>query len=201
MFLQFIKILYRNNTSYIINNGFLSSPINLERRLRQGCPLSLPLYVIQGQITTTNISKNEKIEGITIPNYTKQIKISQYADDSNFLFKIQESIKHVFKFFKKLKKATGSSINLEKTKLLPINTDQISIIQKNIPNITILKRYQYIKILGVYFSEDLKNTIITNWQQTISKMENHIKKLSSRTLSLSGKATIINTLLLSKTTF
>ena len=110
-------------------------------------------------------------------------------------------MEHVFKFFKKLKKETGSSINLEKTKLLPINTDQISIIQKNIPNITILKRYQYIKILGVYFSEDLKNTIITNWQQTKNKMENHIKKLSSRTLSLSGKATIINTLLLSKTTF
>ena len=46
LFLQFIKILYKNNTSYIINNGFLSSTINLERGLRQGCPLSLPLYVI-----------------------------------------------------------------------------------------------------------------------------------------------------------
>ena len=32
-------------------------------------------------------------------------------------------------------------------------------------------------------------------------MENHIKKKSTRTLSLSGKAKIINTLLLSKTTF
>ena len=50
-----------------------------------------------------------------VPNYTKQIKISQYADDSNFLLKTQESIEHVFDFFNKLKKATGSSINLEKT--------------------------------------------------------------------------------------
>ena len=33
LFLQFIKILDKNNTSYITNNGFLSSPINLERGL------------------------------------------------------------------------------------------------------------------------------------------------------------------------
>ena len=32
-------------------------------------------------------------------------------------------------------------------------------------------------------------------------MENHIKKITTRTLSLSGKATTINTQLLSKTTF
>ena len=62
LFLQFIKILYKNNTSYIINNGYLSSPINLERGLQQGCPLSLPLYVIQGQITTTNIKKMKKFK-------------------------------------------------------------------------------------------------------------------------------------------
>ena len=156
LFVIFIQILYKNNTSYIINNGFLSSPINLERGLRQGCRLSLPLYVIQGQITTTNINTNEQIEGITIPNNTKQIKISQYAD-SNFLLKTQKSVKHVLTYFEKLKKATGSTINLEKPKLLPINTDQTSHIKKILPNITILQQYDYIKILGIEFSEDLQH--------------------------------------------
>ena len=48
-FINFIKILYKNNT-ILINNGFLSLPIHLQRGLRQGCPLSLPL---PGEITTT----------------------------------------------------------------------------------------------------------------------------------------------------
>ena len=61
--LKFIRILYRNNTSFVINNGFLSSPIRLQRGLRQECPLSLPLYVIQ-EVTTANIIKNENIKGI-----------------------------------------------------------------------------------------------------------------------------------------
>ena len=60
---KFIRILYRNNTSFLINNGFLSSPIHLQRGLRQECPFSLPLYVIQ-EVTTTNIIKNENMKGI-----------------------------------------------------------------------------------------------------------------------------------------
>ena len=64
-----------------------------------------------------------------------------------------------------MNKATGSTINLEKTKVLPINTDQTSYIQKDIRNVTILEQYQYIEILGILFSEDLKDTILVSWQK------------------------------------
>ena len=84
-FINVRQIIYKNNTSFIINNSFLSSPIYLQRVLRQGYLLSLPPYVVQGEVTTININQNENIEGIRIPNNTKQVKISQCADDSNFL--------------------------------------------------------------------------------------------------------------------
>ena len=57
-FINFIKILRKHNTSMIINNGYLSTTVSLQRGLRQGCPLSLLLYVIQGEITTININNN-----------------------------------------------------------------------------------------------------------------------------------------------
>ena len=84
-FAQVIKILYQNNISFITNNGFLSTLIQLQGGLRQGCPLSLPLYVIEGEVTTININNNQNVKRIKIPNNNKGIKISQYADDSNFL--------------------------------------------------------------------------------------------------------------------
>ena len=59
VFINFIKILYKQNTSTIINNGFLSPQVSLQRGLRQGCPLSLPLYVVQEQMTITNINQNK----------------------------------------------------------------------------------------------------------------------------------------------
>lgn len=43
--------------------------------------------------------------------------------------------------------------------------------------------------------KNLKEVIMLNWQQT------HISKLSSRQLSFFGKAIILNTLILAKTTF
>ena len=49
----------------IINNGYT---FHLQRGLRQSCPLSLHLYVIQGQVTTMNINQNQDIIGIHIPN-------------------------------------------------------------------------------------------------------------------------------------
>lgn len=47
IFINFIKILYKNNTATITNNGYFSAPVHTERGLRQGCPLSLLLNVIQ----------------------------------------------------------------------------------------------------------------------------------------------------------
>ena len=92
-----------------MNNGFLSTPIQLQRGLRQGCALSLSLYIIQGEVTTININ-NQNIKGNKIPNNTKEI-ISQYADDSNFLLAEQQLVQFVINYFEKLKKTTSSTIN------------------------------------------------------------------------------------------
>ena len=129
IFINFIKILYKNNASAIINNGFLSAPVQLQRGLRQGCPLSLPIYVVQEEVTTININQDESISGIKISNKKQEIKVSQYADDSNFLLATQKSVENVIKLFQKLQKATRATINLDKTTILPINTDQTSYIQ------------------------------------------------------------------------
>ena len=192
-YIKFIEILYKDNTSIITNNGFLSETVKMLRGLRQGCPLSLPLYVIQGEITTKNINKDKTIIGLQIPNYKKQLKISQYADDSNFFLQNQESVKNVLIYFQKLKQATGATINLEKTTVLPINTN----ITMNLPTeIKIKEQNETTKILGIYFNEDLQYANNINWQKTIDKMEKHINKLSPRILSLNGKVILANTLIL-----
>ena len=92
-------------------------------------------------------------------------------------------------------------MNLDKTTILPIHTDQTSYLQEKVPNITIKEQYENIKILGLIFCEDLKEAIRLNWLQTLQKKENHINKLSSRKLSFFGKAIILNTLMLPKIKF
>ena len=122
-YIQFTEILYKDNKSIIINNGFLSETVMILRGLRQGCPVSLALYVIQGEITTENINNDNIITGLIMPNSKKQLKISEYADDSNFFSQDQKPVKNVLKHFQKLKEAIGATINLEKTTVIPIKTD------------------------------------------------------------------------------
>ena len=86
----------------ITNNGFLSENIPMLRGLRQGCPLSLLLYVIQGEVTTLNINKDKNITGLIIPNQKEHLKLSQYADDSNFFLQNQSSVTNVITYFQKL---------------------------------------------------------------------------------------------------
>ena len=66
-YIKFIEILYNDNASIITNNGFLSETVKMLRGLRQGCALSLPLYVIQGGKTTKNYRiKNYRIKNTTL---------------------------------------------------------------------------------------------------------------------------------------
>ena len=93
--------------------------------------------MIQSQITTTDIKQDKTITGINIPNQKEQVKILQYADDSNFFLKNQESVQKVLTFFQNLNKTTGATINLEKTTVLPINTNNTKQIQEITPSITL----------------------------------------------------------------
>ena len=157
--------------------------------------------MIQGEITSSNINKNNSVIGIHIQNKTKEIKNCQYANDSNLFFKNQASVINVLKFFKDLNKATITTINLEKTTVLPINTNITIHIKNNAPKITVKEQYETIKILGHTFNENLKYAYETDLEDVLEKMENHINKLSPRALSLYGKKILLNTLIMSKTLY
>ena len=87
---------------------------------------------------------------------------------------------------------------MKKTTALPINTNQAT----NLPQqIKIKQRYETIKILGIQFNENLQLANSQNWTKTKEKITHQINKLSQRILSLKGKVQIINTLILSKTSF
>ena len=72
-FISFIKKIYQNTESIISNNGFLSDLFSLSRRVRQGCPLSLFLYIVNGEVINLNSKSNKKI-GISHTKAKRTIK-------------------------------------------------------------------------------------------------------------------------------
>ena len=45
-FCRWLRVIYTDISSLVINNGWLSSPFSLQRGVRQGCPLSPLLYCL-----------------------------------------------------------------------------------------------------------------------------------------------------------
>ena len=65
--------------------GHMSEEFLLERRVRQGCCLSFPLYCMQNAIFSYDIRKDREIKGFNILGRKENLKLSQYADDTSFM--------------------------------------------------------------------------------------------------------------------
>ena len=99
-------------SSCVKTNGWLTAFINLERGLRQGRPLSMPLYIPTAEIMATHIPENNQIRGLRLPHSNEETKLSQYADDTTFyclMITVTEA-------FNTLDLYEGAKINIEKCK-------------------------------------------------------------------------------------
>ena len=91
--LNWIDVLYNEASSYVINNGHSSSFFRLQRGVRQGCPLSGLLLIIGIELFTRALKNDQSIKGINVE--TKEIKITQYADDTTVFVRDEESVEQL----------------------------------------------------------------------------------------------------------
>ena len=86
VFRRWIQVIYNSVSGSVKTNGWLTAFITLERGLRQGCPLSMPLYVSTAETMAVNIRSNPRIRGILPPGAETELKLSQFADDTTLFF-------------------------------------------------------------------------------------------------------------------
>ncbi len=73
-FIGFIKTMYNDIQSTILNNGTPCTYFKLHRGVRQGCPLSAYLFIIALEALSYKVRNDNTIKGIQIDN--NEIKIS-----------------------------------------------------------------------------------------------------------------------------
>ena len=81
-FIRMIKVAYTNIQSKIKINGLLSDPFTLMQGVRQGCPLSMVLYITVAYVFANFIDANKRIKGIQIGDH--EIKLVNFANDIAF---------------------------------------------------------------------------------------------------------------------
>ena len=153
-YIQFLKIIYQETYSQIQNNGYFSECIKLERGVRQGCPLSFPLYCTQNGIFTNSVNKDPNINGFKLPGRKETLKLSQYADDTIFISTNFSDIPFIFEQFSKYKTTRGCSLNINKTEGLLIKTNRV--FYKKNKFLIKWKITDFVKILGIHFKKDVE---------------------------------------------
>jgi hypothetical protein len=189
-FIECVRTLYSNIHSAIINNGHLSEFFKPNRGIRQGCPLSANLFVIIVEILANAIRNNNRIEGIKILN--KEFKISQFADDTCFYLKDQESLKTVLLVLDIFTKCAGLKMNRDKSEAIWIGSSSNFLHKPYELNWT----NKTIKSLGIYIGLDRKKMIQENFNLRLKKIESLLKTWGLRKMTIKGKIIIVNTLIL-----
>ena len=114
--LNWFTILYHQVSSCVINNGHGSEFFPLQRGIRQGCPLSSLLFVIGIELFARALKNAGTIHGINVGQ--KEIKVTQYADDTTVFVRDRESVTQLLKLLEEFKTNCGLEINTSKTEAM-----------------------------------------------------------------------------------
>ena len=191
-FVSWVELFYREVRSAVNVNGHLTSFFHLSRGVRQGCPLSPLLYVLVAEVFAVNLRSNPRIQGISFPGVGSISPIVQYADDTSLVLTSDDSIKAAFEAFALFERASGSKLNLAKSKGLWLGGWS----GRPDPPVPLDWSSSKLKVLGIYIGPG--NLEEDNWRPRIDAVDHVLRSWRSRSLSFHGKALVINALALSR---
>jgi exonuclease III len=202
-FRKIFNLLYKDNKSTLLINGFQTSPLSIQRGVKQGDALSCGLFILALDPLIRNIDNNSEIDPIVLRssrfNNTLINKIFAYADDiCIYTLNNMASVKAVFYEYERLTKISGLQLNADKTEFLHINNnfnynaDRHFNFKYNNTDYQV-SACKHITICGIRFSNDRQIEYEYNIIRRINAMENQLKRWICRDLTLNGRNMIAKT--------
>ena len=190
---EWTKILYKDFSVKIQNNGYFSEEISIEKGVHQGGCCSSLYFLVIAEILALAIRSNQDIEGITLGDIRNIL--NQFADDMDvFSINKESSIKAIYSKLEAFRQQSGFTVSYDKTTMYRIGSLRHSDAQ--LYNMSeFIWSNKDINVLGVTIAhEDL---VQKNYQEIIEKTSRTLKAWNNRGLSLHGKVQVVNTLVAS----
>lgn len=191
-FINLVKLIFSGIETCVLNAGTTSAYFSPKRGIRQGCCVSPYLFNIVVEVMAIHIRAKASIKGVSLQE--KEIKLSQYADDSTYFLSHTDSIDPLLEFLQTFSEWSGLKINRSKSSILPAGSLQdMDPTFRNIPVVS------ETKILGLWFMKEdsLQNRYLKNFKPQLQMIRRTCKSWLYRDLSLKGKVTVVNSLLIS----
>jgi hypothetical protein len=115
-FQQRIKSMYEGATSSVQINGHISSSVPIKCSIRQGCPLSMQLFVLC--LNPLLCVLDEKLNGIRLRCRSKNTTVGAYADDVTTFVTSPADIELIQEAVTCYQAASVAGLNIEKSKAM-----------------------------------------------------------------------------------
>ena len=194
---DWVQLFFGNRCGYIMMGGHLTDQITLEQGVPQGDIISPFIFIICVEILLIKITKTKHITGITYG--TREDRANTYADDTTFFFlRTENNLRYTMKTLNDFATLSGLQCNIEKTKCIPIGGN-CDLNDKICPDIK-LEWESTFTILGLEVDQKLEK-LGNNFIRLHSKCKTIINSWKGRNLTIQGRITIANTLILPQFTY
>lgn len=189
-FRQKIQQLYEKATSEIMINGFRTDKIPIRSSVRQGCPLSMMLYIMCLNPLIQSLERD--LKGIKMGRRKAKTVVTAYADDVTIFLTSAEDIAKLKDLLERYEAATGAKINTKKSKAMALGSWDTAVNIMDIP-------YQNeIKILGIKFTTSVNATTVNTWTAITSQTRALAQTMYKRDLGLEQRIRFTHDYLLAK---
>ena len=193
-FINWIKMLYIEAESSLCINGNISEPFSIKKSVRQGCPLSMILFIISQEPFFRMLKFRLSNYSLKLPN-SLFLSIFGYADDSTVLVNDDRGIRECFAVIHKYEIGTGAKLNKSKTSIFGIGDWKERVTW---PVLGLKQIKNNCKILGIIYDNDYHISVNMNWKSIEENITKCIGAFHSRKLTLFQKAILINCRILAK---
>ena len=112
-FIQWIKALYHKPEACIKDNGYFSEYYNIQRGVRQGCPVSSLIFILCVEVLAIKVRNSGSLRGFQF-GYQKSVKLAQYADDGVLFLNNKLELGSALNILEKFGKLSGLKLNVGK---------------------------------------------------------------------------------------
>ena len=150
------------------------------------------LFVIGIELLSNAIQKDPTIKGIQVGQ--KEIKITQYADDTTVLVRDLDAVSQLLKLLHNFKNISGLEVNKHKTEAMWLGSWR----NRSEKPFGFKWPHNSIYALGVHFSYDPVLANKLNFEEKVYNLEQTLHSWKRRNLTLIGRINIVKTLGLAK---
>jgi len=181
-------------------NGRPTNFFQASRGLRQGCPLSPVLFVIQASVLSFQLNRrlqNRTLSGIRIVPKVKEVNHAQFFDDTLLLGAANLNTARNFKTELDLyRSSSGSEINYHKSKIFGWNCSPLEMLEiSRILGMEGNATWDTFNYLGIPIFKATPK--VAHWLPLLEKLKNKIHAWGANRLNKAGKVVLMNSVLTS----